>query len=169
MTQTLSAITQRGLDLLKKLSDANGELTPELEALVDVQETDLQLKVEGYASMLSRLDREEEFMRSQAEPFLRAARTCKRLEKKLRENLKRALELLQVDEIKGESIRFKLSATKQALILDESQIPDKYKLTVMTFVTDKERIRSDLELGVEIPGARLEKSVALRQYPCSKE
>lgn len=140
----------------------NGELNETLEQWLSECQRNLATKVDSYGYILDRLDSTSDELKRQAKRFSDAAKQVENARDRLKETVKTTLQVLEKNEIKGESFTFKLSNTAQRLVLDETALPENYKMQVTTIVPDKERIKSDLKEGKEIQGARLEGGKALR-------
>ncbi len=68
-------------------------------------------------------------------------------------------------EIRGKSFRFSVSPSKGKLVIDDESKLGDYKREVKELVLDKDRVKQDLELGVPVEGAHIEKGYTLRKYP----
>ena len=71
---------------------------------------------------------------------------------------------MNITELSGEDVRFKLSRTQPSLEIFADLIPEEYKYQVISQEIDKEKIKKDLKEGIEILGAELKENVALRRY-----
>jgi hypothetical protein len=166
---TLVSITAEMHAVIQQIIENGGELTPELESgFTEVGER-LAEKTDAYAYFLDRLETEAEFWRSRADSLLKTAKACESLKKRLSGNIKFVMERLDQKEVCGSEMRFTLAKAKPALVIDEKALDPAYFMQVTEMVPDKERIKSDLELGVPVPGAKLEGGYSLRKYPNSKK
>lgn len=159
---SLGEIAQSIATLEKMILD--GAASEELETMFSRLEIQLPVKVEGYHGFMQRLEQLAEYYAARSDEMIRVARSCSRLKDRLKDNLKLAMRTLGVDEIFGLDHRFKLVKAKSALKIDEMVLPDSWLMEVVTHVPDKERIRTALEAGEQIPGAVLEDVRSLRPY-----
>jgi len=146
------------------LEESQGEITPEIEALMNITSAELVAKLDSYQFILERLDLEQQFAKDKAAQWSKVAKTFDSAKSRLKENIKEAMKQMQTTELVGEESRFVLTPVKPALNITEEDLTDSYKMIVQTTVPDKEKIRADLEMGVAVPGARLEQGFALRSY-----
>lgn len=148
----------------EKLIQSEGQLTPEIEALLVINSEMLPAKIDNYSLVLERFDSLAEYYSKRAKFFSQISKQCEAVQERLKENIKTAMKTLETDEIKGHDIRFKLQRTKPSVVIvDEKLIPKEYKKEIITYQIEKERLKSDLEIGV-VPGAKLEESFSLRAY-----
>ena len=147
------------------LLESNGELTPEIEAMLLITETALPEKIDSYGLVIDRFSSLEKFYKEKSDAILRMARAFGSAQDRLKDNLKASMTTLGTDELKGFDIRFKLSATKPSVVVDAVETLDAAYTTIEQVTkVNKDRIRQDLELGVPVNGARLERGFALRSY-----
>lgn len=163
-SKSLLAIANEVNSLETLLLESMGEITPEIEKHLSVKETHLPDKVDSYYFIMEKMKANEAFYKAQAEKFTSAARTFKNAQETLKERLKIAMAEMNTDEIKGHAWRFKLSASKPSLVVEnEAEIPKEYFVqTIITFL-EKDRLLEDLKIG-QVPGAKLEPSSSLRSY-----
>lgn len=164
-SKTLTQIraTDRLIDSL--LQSTDGEVTPEIEAMMSENALAEPEKVQGYYYLIQRLKAEIAYLKQlEAEP--RATR--KTLEAKLdwlNENLKRHAIESGKKELIGIDHRYAVQKAKPVVaIIDEKLIPGEYKDIVTSVEIAKDRIKEDLEAGVEVAGAKLVQAKYLKPY-----
>lgn len=155
-------------EVLSKVIDNGGELTPELEALFDAAGVDLKTKTDSYAFFMDRLETEATFWKAKADDYAKVARSCKELRERLNDSIKGAMRMLETDEICGNDMRFKLARAAPKLVIEESKLPPSYLMQVVENVPDKTKIKADIEVGKEIPGVTQEDVYTLRKSINSK-
>ncbi len=161
---TLFELASQALQLSRAILEAGGEITPEVDALLVVNELQLAQKADAYAAVLDRMEVEEELWRKRRDECERMLRAYEAVQERLKDRMKGALLAMQKDGVEGELVRFKLSRVKPRLVLSDADLPADFYITVTRVEPDKERIRAELEAGREVAGARLEQGYALRKY-----
>lgn len=160
---TLWEIAKRSNELELRLLESGGELTPVLEEMERDLSVNLAQKAEAYVKVMEKLSFNASFYKTEAKKLQDAAKSLELTEKRIRELLKAGMLKMGKDELRGELVRIKLQTTKTALsIYDETKIPQKFKILI--YKPDQDLIRSALERGEEVPGARLDGGVSLRVY-----
>lgn len=162
--KSLSLIVSETALLEQKIIEAGGEITPEIEALLVVNEAELMDKVDSYNFIIERFDAYEEFYKQRADMFYSISSRCKSAREILKNNILLAMERLGKKEIQGEDFRFALVKSKASVVIeDEKLIPEDYKTKVITEKVDKSRLSADLQMG-PIPGAKLQEGFHLRAF-----
>ena len=152
------------ISVWKMIQDAGGEMDALTEALLSDVDQNLAHKVDAYKFIQDELETEASRLKLQAEEFSRAAKSLDRVKEKLKDRIKYAMGVLEVDELKGELYRYKLSELDPKLIIDETLIPDDLKMVKTEVICDKERIREAWKSGENIAGVRAEAVFQLRTY-----
>lgn len=151
-------------NILNQIIDAGGEITEEIEKYLVTTTTELQAKIDSYVFVMEKLDSEMSFYKDKAAQYSKVANACKNLKEKIHSRTKQIMIDNKLSELKGFDYRFKLSPTQSALIVDDEKLPSEYKIQVVSYENDKERIKKDLLLDVKIEGAELEPRFSLRSY-----
>lgn len=161
---TLPALVSQANSLAEALLESGGELTPEIESALTINEKELGLKVDSYAIFVDRLEYEAGYFKAKAKELQAAAKVLENAQERLKENLKNAMRALKQDEIKGQDYKFKLSRSRPKLILDEKVLPGDFKTQVVSYEPDKDKIQDAINAGLEVPGAKIEETFSLRKY-----
>lgn len=144
-----------------------GEITPELEEELGTLETHLAVKADNYDHRIKMLSARADAFKARAEEFTKSARAIQNYSDRLKDAVKQAMLKLGKSEINGDFVRFKLSATKPRMILDETKVPRQFFTQVVSEIPDKKRIEEASQFA-EIPGVSFEQGYALRTYATVK-
>jgi hypothetical protein len=166
---TLFSLVQQAVAIERMIHEAGGEITPELENLMSNVDVNLPEKIDGYKFVIDTLEARAAFFKSQAEPYLKAAKSLAALGDKLSLNIKQAMLTLDKKEIEGNAHRFVISGAKPKLVINPDVLPSEWKMQVVETVPDKERIKTALDEGFSVTGASYEPSFSLRTYVNKKE
>ena len=158
MMKTLYELTGIYKDLMEVVEEQGGELTPELEELLDNNEEDLEAKLESYGYVIQNLKQEIEVLNAQRKTFLGEADRINGL-RVAREGRVEAVRAhiatcLQKADIRNKSgnlgLKTKLFSfwcqEDHSLEVDDAQIehvPDKYKRVVYEEYVDKKPVVAD--------------------------
>lgn len=143
------------------LIESDDETRPELVALLERVETDLAKKIDGYHYFLDRLENAEDYWDKKLEEVRRVRDAHRNTRERLKERLKTHMIVNNLKTLEGDSIKFTLSHTRPRLVVDQTKLPDTYK--IITYSADNDRIRDAMADGIEVPGAKLEASYSLRK------
>jgi hypothetical protein len=150
-------------NLLTEVSDE--EFTLLLQQMSSEVVEQARDKIDRYKFLIDALSSRAPFWEQRAKEAQRVQRSILSVCERIKGALKGAMQAHGLQQIAGQEYRAQLSNAKPALVIDESQLPDLWRMEVRTLVVDKEMIRAALDRGEVIPGARLELSYTLRFYP----
>lgn len=147
------------------LIESGGELTEELEQALALNEKNLQSKVDGYKLYIEHLEKRAEYFKQIENEAKDARKMFENVQDRLKDRIKSVMSFLNVNEIEGESYRFKLIDGKDKLVIhNESLISDEYKKEVVSLELDKEKLMKDLQAGLKIDGVDIQVVKSLRTY-----
>ena len=115
--KSLAVIISETAALEQALVDSQGEITPEIEAMLVVKDTHLPEKVDNYSMVIDRMNTIHAFYRAKAEMFTRMAKAADTVATRCESNLKLAMETLHTDEIMGNDIKYKLVRSNPSVII----------------------------------------------------
>jgi uncharacterized membrane-anchored protein YjiN (DUF445 family) len=163
MKKSLLQIAQDQSALEELIQETGGELNENLEQFLQEVGTDLAKKSDNYACMMDVLNDTAERYRKRAQAYISAARSCENIVERMKERIHFAMTTMGVEELSGNSIRFKLQNSPPSLFLgDLSKIPREFQ--VVTVTPDTSKIRSALRDGIQVGEAKLEQSKHIRTY-----
>lgn len=142
-------IAQEFLDLLNEIEELEGELTPELEERLKINEANMAKKMEGYCKLILWYDTQILAAKEETE---RLRKLIKRAERS-QEWMKGAM----LDKPKVSAGTYTVGTRKSTAvnIIDESAIPARYASEVVAVKIDKTAIKDAIKNGEEVPGALL--------------
>lgn len=167
--KSLYLIVNEAMKIEQMLMESGGELTVDIEAALAVNSKELSEKVDGYQHVIERFTSLADHYKARAEFFKNIAGQCKTAADRLKDNIKFAMIELGVDEVKGQDMRFKLSATSGTLVIEDAEmVPVEFKSEVVTTEIDKKALK-EAALKGDVPGAKIEPGHSLRSYANTPE
>lgn len=151
---SLWKISQEQQELNALLFEAEGELTPELEERLAINEANLEVKAEDYAVSMDMLKASAEAARQEVKRLTAYVKRCESAEERMRRALASAMEVCECDRLEVGTHRLSFRKSEAVVITDEVAIPNDY-IVVETKI-NKANLKADLKAGATIPGAYLE-------------
>lgn len=168
--KTLAELVDTSAYLESALIESGGEINEYIEGILAEWEEDFASKVDGYAVIMERLKMSTDYWKQQAALMNDMAKSCEKVEARLKERLRWGMQEMNVDEVKGETYRFKLTATKPKVIVDDQEIiPMDHKIKEVLYKVDKSSILQKIKAGQNVPGAHIEENFSVRRYMVKKE
>lgn len=166
--QSLLAMTAEAAQLETALmahAEAHlGEISPELERMLEEVEAKLAVKADSYKYLLDRLKYSAEMLWGQAESFDRAAKQLDMAQERLRDRIKQVMIMRETQEVNGVNWRWRLQAAAPKLEVDLDQLPHELKIEKVTYAPNRELINELLRAGKEVPGVKVVPVTTLRSY-----
>lgn len=163
---TLPALLIESHRIILSLIENEGEVTPELEALMAETHFKLAEKVDRYAYVLEMLETQEIWYRSKAHEFSHMAARLEANRQKMKDRMKEMMVAINQNELSGNEVRFKLINGKGHIEIDPNtdpkDVPAPFRREKFEF--DKIAIRGAIELGATLDFATLEPTKELRKY-----
>jgi hypothetical protein len=159
---SLYTITTEQLRINELLEELEGELTPEIEEALIINEDNFLTKSEGYIESIAYFKARAEAAKVRIEEYQRIKRIAENAEKRLKERMQWAMEVLGRDKVEVGLHKMSLRSSQAVNITNEARIPNQY-IKVETKI-DKESLKRDLKAGLVIEGAELitNKSIQIR-------
>lgn len=149
-------ISRNYLQLIDELQEQGGELTPELENALKINEQDFENKAEAYCKVIINLNAEIDGLNNECVRLAEKRDRAKKAVERLKDNLTNAMLLFNYE--KKSVGTFSLSFRKsEQVIIDDAEVilignPEFIRIKKEV---DKSEIKKALKSGSEISGARL--------------
>ena len=161
MEKSLYQITQEQSELFNFILEADGEITPDVEESLKINEQNFETKARGYIWMIKKLEADnitigEEMVRLQ----LIEKRNDKLIDR-LKDSMKNAL-IIFGDSKKVDTFTLSLRKSKQVEILDADVIPETYRTIKTTETINKTEIKKAIESGLTVAGATIKENQTLQ-------
>jgi hypothetical protein len=157
---SLFNITARAKQLALALEE--GELTPDLENELVINQNELQIKAENYAYAIKSLEGDvsiidEEIKRLRA---LKEAKT--NAIDRMKEAVLNAFQVYGITEVKSPTLKLSLRRSEAVQVTNENQLSGGYLREKITFTPDKELIKAAIKAGKTVEGAVLVENFSLQ-------
>lgn len=159
MEQSLYNITAEHRYLCAMLEESGGELTPEIEEALAINEEQLAVKAEAYAEMVNKYSNLAAIAKARKEQMAAAQAAAEKIAQRLKDRLRDAMIEFDTPKIESGVYRLSLRSTKSVVVDDEAVLPNAYRIVKTT--ADKAAIRAAIESGEEVRGAHLQMNKSL--------
>jgi hypothetical protein len=164
----LETLIKQSTQLAGALVECQGELTPELEAALDLVNEKLPQKIDNYGYLIDRLEVEATFLGEKIKQIADLQSKIVTAHEQLKERMTFHLHSVEDKTLLGNEYKFKLSPTAGRTVVDEKVLPMDYWKTEVLKRVDREKIKADLKTGKEIPGCKIEQTWSFRKTIGSK-
>jgi len=148
-------ITGEYQNLVRILTENEGELTSELETALAINKDELQAKGISYAFVIKTIESEIDIIDAEIKRLQGLKKVRVNATDRLKDTLTKAMELYEIDELKTPIIKINFRKSESVEITDQTQLPPEYIMVKMEKVPMKIEIKKALKEGTEVPGAYL--------------
>ena len=143
---------------LHQLIDENdGELTPELEAQLEITTIGRQEKVTGCLYIAREFRNKALFVKNEAKRLLEIAKQYDNTADKLEQNVLNSI--INIGPVKTDFMSVTVRRTKAVNIVDDKEVPEEF--CRVKYEPNKTAIKEALDNGMEVPGAEIVENFSL--------
>jgi hypothetical protein len=159
---TLYGITAELNAILAQLEELGGEITPELEQALVINEEQFASKSEDYGHAILNLKAMAAAAKAEKDRLAALQRFYENTYNRLDTALKAAMVATGHDKVETPTMRLSLRHSTATEVDDLDQLPAEYKTTKVEVVADKTAIKKAIQSGEAVPGAHLVDNVSLQ-------
>ena len=159
---TLYGITAELNAILAQLEELGGEITPELEQALAINEEQFVAKAEDYGHAILNLKGMAAAAKAEKERLAGLQKFYENTQKRLTDALSTAMQVFGQDKVENATMRLSLRHTTSTEVDDLDQLPAEFKTTKVEVVADKTAIKKAIQSGEAVPGAHLVENVSLQ-------
>lgn len=159
---TLYGITAELNAILTQLEELGGEITPELEQALAINESDFVAKSEDYGHAILNLKGMAAAAKAEKERLAALQKFYESTYNRLDNALKTAMVATGHDKVETPTMRLSLRHSTATEVDDLDALPQEFKTTKVEVVADKTAIKKAIQQGEDVPGAHLVENVSLQ-------
>lgn len=146
-------ITGEYLELLDKLEESGGELTPELEEMLEINDEEFEDKINSYGVVIRKLRADIEVAKAEISRINDIKKSKEGAIKRMIDVVDGAMKIRELDKFETPTARISYRRSKRVDIIDLDSIPEQYKN--VSYSADKALIKEEIEGGGDVPGAEV--------------
>ena len=159
---TLYGITADLNAILNQLEELGGEITPEIEQALAINEENFAAKSEDYGHAILNLKGMAAAAKAEKERLAALQKFYENTYNRLDNALKTAMVATGHDKVETPTMRLSLRRTTATEVDDLDAVPAEFKTTKVELVADKAAIKKAIQQGEDVPGAHLVENVSLQ-------
>ena len=149
-------------DIISVLVENGGELTPEIEQALQINQKDLYRKSESYAYAIKELDGEIDIIKSEIERLQALISKRDKSISRMKETVLKAMELYEINKIETPMIKISVRESEVIEIINENQIEPIFKVEKVTTTISKSAIKEAIKSGINVNGVVIKKNKSLQ-------
>jgi hypothetical protein len=155
MKLSLYSIEQEYIQLAEELTNHGGELTPELETALAINQKDLQTKATNYGLVIKQFEYNVNTIDLEIERLKYLKQVNEKSIDRLKESVKNAMEIYGIEKIETPILKLSFRKSESVEIENEALIPSFYFTEKTTRTISKTEIKKAIQEGSDVPGASL--------------
>jgi hypothetical protein len=160
--KTLLNIRKEYTDLIHRIEDGEGELTPEMEQALSINRQELADKSLAYVEFIGSLETQNDRIDEEIKRLQHLKRQNNNLLAFLQKGLVQAVQ--EFGTIRAGTHTIGLRNTEECVIEDAERVPDRFKTIRMDIQVDKLAIKRAIRDGEDVPGVHIQQN----QHPIIK-
>ena len=155
-------VTKELADIFIALEDNGGEVTPEIEQALAINEENFASKSVDFGNAILNFKAMAAAAKAEKERLAALQKFYENAQKRLTDALSNAMQVFGHDKVENATMRLSLRHSTATEVDDIDQVPAEYKTTKVEVVADKTAIKKAIQDGIEVPGAHLVENVSLQ-------
>jgi len=162
MNRTLYHISKEAVEIVNALEETEGELTPEIQAALTINQNDLADKGIMYGFVIKQRESNIDFIDSEIKRLQHLKKVETNTINRLKEAIINALHIYGLEKISSPTLTLSVRRSESVEIISEEQLADEYKVTKVTVAPDKIRIKEAIKSGKDVEGAVIRENYSLQ-------
>lgn len=133
----------------------SGEVTPELEEALRINESEFQKKAIGYGHIIQHKKYNREMIKKEIEMLKELDAIEERIENKLKEAVSNAMQLYGIDKVESPTMNLSFRKSESVEVINEAQLSPEFTTTKVTTAPNKTAIKEAIKRGEVVEGAVL--------------
>ena len=139
-----------------------GELTPEMEKALAINQTELQEKAINYGYVVKSIEGDVSIIEEEIKRLTALKKAKNGVIDRMKQSVLDAMVIYGIEKVTSPTLNLAVRFNPESVdLVNEYQIPDCYKKEKVTVSIDKTLIKEDLKSGLEVPGAVLKRGTRL--------
>lgn len=155
-------VTKELTDIFIALEDNGGEVTPEIEQALAINEDNFAAKSVDFGNAILNFKAMAAAAKAEKERLAAIQKRYENAYNRLDKALTAAMDATGHDKVETPTMRLSLRHTTATEVDDLDQLPAEYKTTKVEVVADKTAIKKAIQSGEAVPGAHLVENVSLQ-------
>lgn len=153
MKKSLYAISTEALNIASALEE--GELSPEIETALAINQEELQEKALNYGYAIKSIDDDLTAINEEIKRLTALKQAKQNAIDKMKEAVSNAMQIYGIEKVTSPTLNLSFRKSEAVEVVNFDQLPEEYKATKTTVSADKTRIKNAIKSGENVEGATL--------------
>lgn len=158
----LYQIQNEFIHLADQLIELSGEITPELETSLQINQEQLEHKGRSYGYIVKQLESEVEIIDAEIKRLTAFKSSRNKTAERLKETLSNAMQLYQIEKLESPTLKISFRKSESVEVEDLSLLDKDFIVVKTTESADKTAIKKAIKEGQNVQGAVLKTNMNLQ-------
>jgi hypothetical protein len=149
-------IEREYLELANQLIESGGEVSPELELQLTINQEQLEQKARGYGFVVKQMESDVSIIDAEIERLKGLKKSREKTIERLETTVSNAMQLYQIQKLETPTLKISFRKSESVEIDNEADIPAQFLKEKITYTIDKTAIKEAIKKGEVVIGARLQ-------------
>jgi CxxC motif-containing protein len=151
-------IEKEYLELANQLIESGGEVSPELELQLTINQEQLEQKARGYGFVVKQMESDVSIIDAEIERLKGLKNSRLKTIERLETTVSNAMQLYQINRLETPTLKISFRKSESVEIDNEADIPAQFLKEKITYTIDKTAIKEAIKKGEVVIGARLQQN-----------
>lgn len=163
LSELVSKAVELENQIIVRAEETQGEIDPILDAFLEDIKNEIKEKSDSYKFVMDSLTARAQMLEATANKYLRVANALEKTNERIQSTIKEIMLRENIHILEGKDWTFKIVPTAGRVeVWNEREIPASLTTVKTTVTPNKDEIKKRIQLGEEVPGAKVIPGWSLR-------
>jgi predicted transcriptional regulator len=159
--ETIFKITEDFLTIMRMADEMDGEITPDIEKALELNEQNISKKAINYVNYIKTIESDVDAIDAEIKRLTALKKAKTNRSEWMRGTLANAIDVIMGGKMELSTVKLSVRRNKSVDIMNENLIPDHFKIAKTTYSISKTEIKNAIETGENVDGACIVESKSL--------
>jgi hypothetical protein len=159
--KSMYEISREAMDIVSALEENEGELNPDIESALRINQNELQDKAINYSYAIKTVSNDVDAISEEIKRLQALKKAKENVVQKLKDTVVNAMQIYCIEKVETPTLKLSIRRS-EAVEVDDSFDDDIYMIKKVTYTPDKTRLKDAIKRGESIQGVTLKENYNLQ-------
>jgi acetoacetate decarboxylase len=159
--KSMYEISNEAMDIVSALEENEGELNPDIESALRINQNELQDKAINYSYAIKTVSNDVDAISEEIKRLQALKKAKENVVQKLKDTVVNAMQIYGIEKVETPTLKLSIRRS-EAVEVDDSFDDDIYMIKKVTYTPDKTRLKEAIKRGESIQGVTLKENYNLQ-------
>jgi hypothetical protein len=159
--KSMYEISREAMDIVSALEENEGELNPDIESALRINQNELQDKAINYSYAIKTVSNDVDAISEEIKRLQALKKAKENVVQKLKDTVVNAMQIYGIEKVETPTLKLSIRRS-EAVEVDENFDNDIYMVKKVTYTPDKTRLKDAIKRGESIQGVTLKENYNLQ-------